>query len=258
MGKNRNPRRIQAVDHAFEILGLLRDHDGMTVSEIANAVGLTPGTVHTHLTTMQAHGVVQKTDGKYQLGTYMIPFGENVRSNSRLFRAGKTEVDDLAAETGESVHLVVETLGREVLLYEEFGQNAVGEGLYLRNKGSPGRNLHCSAAGKAILAHMDEKKRETILDGYDFTPQTPNTITDEDALRDELQQIREENIARNDEEQIEGVRAVGCPIRHSDEVLGAISLSAPTRRFEGERFAQTIPEVVAKTANIIEVEFQTQ
>ncbi|WP_306060032.1 IclR family transcriptional regulator [Natronococcus wangiae] len=258
MEHNRNPRRIQAVDHAFEILKALRDHGGLTVSELANEVDLTPGTVHTHLTTMQEHGVVQNTGDKYQVGMFMIPFGEHVRNNSRLFRAAKTEVDDLARETGESVHLVVETLGREVLLYEEFGENAVGEDLYLRNKGSPGYNLHCSAAGKAILAHVSEEKRNAILDGYDLTPQTTNTITDEATLREELQEIHKEHVARNDEEQIDGVRAVGCPIRHREEVLGAISLSAPTSRLQGEQFQSTIPDLVAKSANIIEVEFQIQ
>lgn len=258
MEENRNPRRIQAVDHAFEILETLRDHDGLTVSGLASEVDLTPGTVHTHLTTMQAHGVVQKTDDEYLVGMFMIPFGEHVRNNSRLFRAAKTEVDDLAKETGESVHLVVETLGCEVLLYEEFGESAVGEDLYLRNKGSPGRNLHCSAAGKAILAHVSDEKRNAILEGYDLTPHTTNTITDEATLREELQEIREDHVARNDEEQIEGVRAVGYPIRHREEVLGAISLSAPTSRLQGEQFQRTIPELVAKTANIIEVEFQIQ
>lgn len=258
MTDRRTPRRIQAVEHAFEILEVLRDHDGMTVSAIATEVGLTPGSVHTHLATLRARGVVEQADGEYRLGAYLIPFGESVRGNSRLFRAAKTEVDTLAQETGEAVHLVVEALGREVLLYEEFGHNAVGEDLYLRNKGSPGHHLHCSAAGKAILAHMADARREAILDGYDFTQRTAKTITDEAALREELRRIREETVARNDEEQIEGVRAVGCPIRHGGELLGAISLSAPTKRLQGDRFRTTIPDRVAKTANVIEVEVQTQ
>ena len=54
------PRRIQSVDRALEILHEIGDRGRCSVSEIAEAIGLSPGTVHTHLTTLKLNGFVQQ------------------------------------------------------------------------------------------------------------------------------------------------------------------------------------------------------
>lgn len=105
---------------------------------------------------------------------------------------------------------MVESHGREILLYERFGPEAVGEDLYTRIKGFPRRNLHCSAASKAILAHLEPERRDDILEDYEFISRTPNTITDEETLREEFENVRAKAFARNDEEQIAGVTSRRC------------------------------------------------
>lgn len=256
MTDNRSPRRIQSVELAFDILKVLRDEEGATVSEVANKIDRSPGTTHTYLATLQDLGYVRTVKGEYHVGLFALPLGEYVRSHSRLYQVGKSEVDKLAQDTGEASHLVVESNGREILLYEQFGPEAVGEDLYTRIKGFPRRNLHCSAASKAILAHLEPKRRDVILEDYEFISRTPNTITDEENLRTQLKDVRTKGFARNDEEQIAGVRAVAAPIIQDNTVHGAISLSAPTSRMRGERFSTTVPERVVDSANVIEVNLQ--
>lgn len=256
MTDNRTPRRIQSVEIAFEILKILRDKQGASVTEIANEIDRSAGTVHTYLATMKDKGYVRGEDGVYRVGLFALPLGEYVRSRSRLYQAGKPVVDKLTQETGEAGHLVVESHGREILLYEQFGPDAVGEDLYTRIKGYPRRNLHCSAASKAILAHLDQSHRDRILSDYELISRTSNTITDEAELRDELKRIRTRGFASNDEEQIMGVRAVAAPVIYNDTVYGAISVSAPKSRMQDERFTTTVPERVIDTANIIEVNIQ--
>lgn len=257
MPEDRSPRRIQSVELAFEILEVLRDSEGATVTEVAAEIDRSPGTTHTYLATMRDTGYVQSVDGEYHVGMFALPLGEYVRSRSRLYQVGKSEVDKLAQETEEASHMVVESHGREILLYEQFGPNAVGEDLYARIMGYPRQNLHCSAASKAILAHIDADRRDNILEDYEFVPRTPNTITDEETLRAELEDVRSNGFARNDEEQITGVRAIAAPILHEGVVYGAISLSAPTSRMRGERFSSSLPERVIDSANVIRVNLQT-
>lgn len=257
MTDSRQPRRIKAVDRTFDILEALRDCDGATVTEIAERVDVSVGTVHTYLATMRERGYVRQVDGEYRLGRFLLPFGEYVRAHSDVYEAGKPVLDELAAETGEASHLVVESHGYEVLLYERFGPDAVGERLYEENKGVPKRNLHCSAAGKAILACLDEEYREGILADYEFVERTSATITDEATLRKELASIRERGVAFNDEEQICGLRAVGAPVTLEGTVEGAVSLSAPVSRLQDDRFQTTFPYRVQQAANIIEVNLQT-
>lgn len=257
MSDNRSPRRIKSVGIAFDILKILRNEGGATVTEVAQAIDRTPGTAHTYLATMCDKGYVRVENGEYQVGMFALPLGEYVRANSKLYQVGKPEVDELARKTGEAAHLVVESHSREILLYEQFGPDAVGEDLYAQIKGYPRRNLHCSAASKAILAHLDEPRRNKILDGYQLISRTPNTITEEKALREELEQVRSDGYASNDEEQITGVRAVAAPIIHDETVYGAISLSAPTSRMPQNQFIKTAPEQVLDVANVIEVNIQT-
>lgn len=257
MTDDRTPRRIQSVEIAFEILEVLRDDEGATVTELADRIDRSPGTAHTYLATMEELGYVRAVDGEYHVGMFALPLGEYVRARSRLYQVGKSEIDELAQETGEASHLVVESHGREILLYEQFGPDAVGEDLYTRIKGYPRQNLHCSAASKAILAHVPAERRDEILDDYEFVQRTPTTITDEATLREELDAVRADGFARNDEEQITGVRAIAAPILHDGVVHGAISLSAPTSRMRGERFSASVPERVVDSANVIEVNLQT-
>jgi len=257
MTDDRSPRRIQSVGLAFDILKILRDTEGSTVTEVAEAIDRTPGTTHTYLATMREKGYVREADGEYHVGMFALPLGEYVRANSRLYQVGKSEVDNLAQNTGEAAHLVVESNAREILLYEQFGPDAVGEDLYTRIKGYPRRNLHCSAASKAILATMPADRRDEILEEYQFVSRTPNTITEESALREELSLVREKGYATNDEEQIAGVRAVAAPIINGGTVLGAISLSAPTSRMAADQFETTVPERIIDVANVIEVNIQT-
>lgn len=257
MTNDRTPRRIQSVELAFDILEVLRDSGGATVTEVADQIDRSPGTTHTYLATMADRGYVRNSDGKYHVGLFAVPLGEYVRGQSQLYRVGKSEVDELAQETGEASHLVIESHGREIPLYERFGPDAVGETLYEENKGHPRWNLHCSAAGKAILAHTPPERRDEILTNYEFAERTLQTTTDEAALREELEVVRQQGFAQNDEEQITGLRAVGAPIRYEGEIRGAISLSAPTSRLRGQQFEAEIPERVVQAANVVEINLQS-
>lgn len=257
MANSQSPRRIKAVDRTIDILELLRAHDGSTVSELAEAVDLSPGTVHTYLATLADRGYVRQRGDEYHVGLFVLPLGEYARTGSDVYDAAKPVLDDLAEATGEATHLVVESHGREIPLYERFGPEAVGERLYEEIKGYPRRNLHCSAAGKAILAHATPERRERMLDGYEFAERTPQTTTDETALREELDAIRERGFARNDEEQILGLRAVGAPIQHGGRVRDAVSLSAPTSRLRNDTFASAVPEQVVQAANVVEINLRS-
>jgi DNA-binding IclR family transcriptional regulator len=254
---DRTPRRIKAVDRALDVLETLRRTGGSTVTEVADEAGLSPGTAHTYLATLQDRGYVDQDGNQYRLGMFALPLGEHVRTNSPLYRAGKRALDDLAAETDETSHLVVASHGKEIPLYERFGAEAVGEGLYEENRATPKPNLHCSAAGKAILAHMTEERRESILNGYGFAERTEHTITDAATLRKALANIRDRGVAFNDEEQVLGLRAVGAPIIGKESVEAAVSLSAPISRLEGERFRTEFPRRVRQAANIVQVNLAT-
>jgi DNA-binding IclR family transcriptional regulator len=251
-------RTIGAVDKSMRVLEALRSMDGATLGELAEEVDLSKGALHTHLATLSDHGFVEHRGDHYALGRRFLTFGEYVRNSVPLYRAAKGEVDELAAETGECVHLITEEDGLESILYEAFGDRAVGREFFLKNREQMGRYLHYSAAGKAILSQFGEAEIDDLVDRHGLPEGTQHTITDREEFKAELQRVRERGYATNDEEDLLGIRAVGSPIFSPEgEVLGGLSVSAPASRLRGDRFTEEFPQIVKEYVNIIEVNLQT-
>jgi len=253
------PRRIQSVDRAFQILHEIGTRGRCSVSALADAIGLSPGTVHTHLTTLKLNGFVQQEGGDYKLGMEFIPFSERVRNQSPLYRAGRTEVDKLAHAYDAVAHLVTEYEGKVLILHETFGEDAVGKQVHTRKRNQPQRHIHCTAAGKAILAHLPEQRVREIVDREGLREYTPNTITDEDELFEELAQIRDQRYAVNNEETIPGNRGIGAPVLSEDGgVHGAISISGPANSWRSDGFEDELAQAVIRSADNTEITLYTE
>ncbi|WP_248910829.1 IclR family transcriptional regulator [Halocatena marina] len=258
MAKGGNRRRVKSVDTACKLIRAMQERGSTTISELSEAIDLSEGSVHTHLATLKSHGLVVKNGTIYELGPQFVPLGERVKHNSKLYQAAKKEVDGIADETGECVHLLIENNGQGIILYESFGKRAVGTKFHSRSREMPAEYLHCRASGKAILAYLSASRVHDIIDKYGLKEMTEETITDCEELFDELAATRSCGYALNDEEELRGVRAVGVPILDDEEKpLGAISLSAPRSRLDGEAFTDEIPKLLISTANVIEINYQT-
>ncbi|WP_129116035.1 IclR family transcriptional regulator [Halegenticoccus tardaugens] len=254
MSSDDNPRRIQSADRVCDILAHVRETDRTTVSELAEAVGLSPGTAHTYLTTLESRGFIRKHEGTYSLGPELLPYGEHVRLQNDLYRAAKAELHRLAHNSDAAAHLMTEYDGRLLVLHEAFGENAIGTEFHPQKRGRPQTHLHCTAAGKSILAHLPDYRIAQIVKNHGLVSYTSSTITDETELAIELESVREHGFALNNEEQMQGIRAVGAPVYYDgDLVVGAVSLSGSASNWSGERFRRELPKTVMRTANAVEV-----
>lgn len=258
MGQRDRPRTVQSVATAIEIIDALREQDGATISELTGRVDLSQASVHAHLTTLKEAGFVFQDGDTYDLGYELLPLGEYVRNRSELYQASREQVEELASETAECAHLIVEHDGQMLILYERFGSEAVGTQYHDFKRQEPLAALHCTAAGKCILGEMSIEEVETIVDRRGLPQYTPETITDMDSFLAELQEYRERGYAFADEELMQGIRAVGAAITGpDDEVEGAIAVTGPSTRLRGERFREDLPQMVMNAANICEVDLQS-
>jgi len=258
MSDDTNSRTIQSVAATTDIIEHIRERKGGTVSELADAVDLSPASVHSHLATLKQAGFIVQRGAEYDLGPQLLTLGEYVRNHSELYQAAKQQVERLATESGESTHLIIEHDGKIFTLYERFGSNAVGVEYHDRKREEPLNHTHCTAAGKSILSGLPDERVESILEEWGMPRNTENTITDSEALLDELAEVRELGHAFADEEQMQGIRAVGAPIFGPDgDVEGAIAVSGPASRLQGGRFREELPDKVTRAANICEVNLQT-
>ena len=113
--------------------------------------------------------------------------------------------------------------------------------------------MHCTAAGKAILAYLPEESIERVIRQKGLDQVTENTITDASTLREELTTVRERGLAFDHEEWSKGVYCVAAPILHDETVVGSISVSGPKSRMTEARMTDEIPELLESRINLIEV-----
>lgn len=243
---------VRAVERSLQILGALRRLGGGTLNEIVDETGLPKSTIHNHLVTLEQNQYIVKEGSEYHLGLRFLDFGQFVKRRKTVFTEAKPLVEELAAETGERAQFIAEEHGHGVFVHVATGDRAVKSGTSIGERAGP--RLHATAAGKAILAFLPEERREAILDQWGMPQITESTIQDRDELLDELTEVRERRYAINKEEHIEGLCAVGVPVMGCDgNIVGAISVSGPTHRMQGERLHTELPEMLLGVSNELEL-----
>ncbi|WP_255170986.1 IclR family transcriptional regulator [Natrononativus amylolyticus] len=250
--RNRSARTLETVARACDVIEALDSLDGAGVTELATHLDISKSSAHSYLNTLREKRLVVKRGDAYHLSLEFLYLGKSVCHRHVLFEHGKGVIERLARESGEYAHLMCEQHGLERNIYKVKGENAVGDDYHTTKERKPD-SLHFTASGKALLAPLPDHRVREIVDAYGLVRKTENTITDPDALLEELQRVRERGFAVNDEEEIKGIRAIGAPIRSADgDVLGAISVSGPTSRLNGDYYANELPHMVMESTNVTE------
>nr|WP_255681667.1 IclR family transcriptional regulator C-terminal domain-containing protein [Natrinema sp. SYSU A 869] len=114
-------------------------------------------------------------------------------------------------------------------------------------------HLHCSSAGKSILAQYPRDRVDEIFDRWNLPALTENTITDREELYDELERVRERGVAFNREEHVDGINGTAVPVTQDGSVLGALAVAGPSHRLNGERLEEEVPNMLLAAANELEL-----
>ncbi|KZN23401.1 hypothetical protein A4G99_15490 [Haladaptatus sp. R4] len=242
---------IQALDTGIELLETLGELNGAGVSAIADEVGRPKSTVHRHLKTLENRGYVLKDGTEYYVGLKTLRLGANALNRHLVYPVTKSVVNSLVEETGESAAVAVEESGQAVYLYYNRTDHAVKTDARLGIR----LYLHCTGTGKAILAHMSDEQIDRIIDQHGLPRRTEHTITDRDELDAELERVRREGVAFDDEERLDGMRGVATPILNQEtgDLLGALTVAGPTHRVHGDWFREDIPELLQRATKMVEV-----
>jgi len=250
LGENEN--EVEAVNKTIRILELLRELDGVGVTELADRLGWPKSTVHNHLATLRRNEYIVQEDGEYKLGLRFLELGEFVKDRNEIYSLVEPKIQELATDLGERVQFVVEEHGDGVYVRIATGERAVSTGSRLGRRRSM---LHATAAGKSILAFSPESEVHRVIERKGLPELTANTITDEEELFAALAEVRERGYAFNYEEHIEGLRAVAAPVENeSDEVVGAISVAGPAHRMRGDWFTEELPDKILGIRNELELD----
>lgn len=246
MGVNVRQYNVPALDKAIAILDLLaRSEDELTATEIHLAVGVPKATAFMILTVLERHQIVTKSESnRYTIGVRLYELGVSYVSKLDVVRTARPFLAQLLKRTNLTAHLGSVYNGRMIFLDRIEPQS------FVRFTTSPGTrgDIHMSSLGKAIAAHLDPGELGQAIAQVGLGAYTPNTITDPDAFAAELERIRAQGYAIEDEEGELGVRCVGAPIfdRHG-AVVAAVSVTGLVVHIPEERFA-SLGEIVRETA----------
>lgn len=244
---------VKASETTLAVIEALQSLGGGRVNEVADHLDRAPSTVHRHLNTLLAHDYVTKKGDSYHLGLRFLTLGGIVQTSDPAYQMAETKVEELADQTGERVQFIVEEHGYRFYVHTATGSQAVETDSRIGKRGY----LHCSAAGKAILAKLPDDYLEEIISHHGLPPVTPNTITEKDELYAELDRIRDAEVAYNFEESTEGLTAVGTAITDSTgSVIGGLSISGPAHRLKDEHLETEMADLLLGVANELELKIK--
>ena len=227
---------ITSVARAFNILELLASPDGpKALAEISRELSLAPSTTHRFLRALMGLGFVSQDSrtSVYRATLKLFNLGSAVLWQFNFTERLLPVTRRIAEQVGESVSLVLQE-GVEGVLIErvEAGQGVQVFTKYRRNA------LYCTAAGKAILSCFDEDSLLRYLKHTPLKSRTQYTLTDPSDLKGEVQRIRREGFALDNQELELGARCVAVPVMLTDDLRAAVSVSALAPRMTEKRMRE--------------------
>jgi DNA-binding IclR family transcriptional regulator len=225
-----NKYQVQSITRAFHILEQFSlQEDELSITEIKTRVNLPFSTVHRLLSSLEFLGYVSQNEksGKYRLGYRAFILGSKVKPLNEIRSIVRVFLRDIFEKYNETVNFAIE-FESKILCVETIG--AQRRLIYTPGVGET-HHLHATSVGKCILAFYEEEKRNRILSDLSFVVLTPNTITDVQKFRAELNKVREQGYATDNEESEIGLFCIGVPVLDSKtNCVGAVSLSIPVAR----------------------------
>ena len=163
----------------------------------------------------------------YALGVRLVRLAHAAWATSSLAPIARPYLDELSAETGETIHLAQMDNG-QVLYVDK--RNAAKPVEMFAQAGKVGP-AYCTGVGKAMLAFLPEDALENALQRQSFHRFTEHTLDTPARLRAELQAIRARGHAFDREEHEPGIICCAVPIlSRTGRVIGALSVTSTTAR----------------------------
>ncbi len=241
---------VQSVERAIAILkafSLERPERG--VGELARELGLHKSTVSRLMRTLERGGLLaQNADTRrYRLGIDLIGLSRLVVTYLDVRDVARPVLRRLAEVCQETVNLAVLD-GGQVIDLDQFVPHK--HAIKISGWGRWRMPLHCTASGKVLLAYLPPDELQRTL-----PPQlerlTPHTVTDIDALLQELEEVRLRGYAFVREELEEGLNAIAVPIYdHTGQVPSSVNVAGPAYRVTPERFPDLTGQLLQAAAQI--------
>ncbi len=225
-----------AVDRGADLLvRVLEAERPVALTELASAAGIPKSTASRLVSALERRGLVEQDGerGRLRPGPAILRVAERGMLERNVVELARSALDALADASGETINLAVPGGAGVEHIAQVDSSHFLGTGQWL------GRSVdyHCTAVGKVFMAFG-----RTTAPARPLTRYTPETITDPERLRIELETVRRAGLATAIDELESGLAAMAAPVRGaSGEVVAALSITGPTVRMTPERIDELKP-----------------
>jgi IclR family acetate operon transcriptional repressor len=225
-----------ALFNGLEVLEVVcSDHNGLGVSEVARLSGLDKGNVHRILKSLETRGYIEQDlkTKRYKASSHVLSLARNVLRGLDIIGISRPIMRELSLDSGESVHLAQRTRLGGVYVAQERQRGRIT----IETELGASPIIHASATGKSLLCFEDWEVVESLL----IPPLTKFTLTTIDTLegfKQELEKVRLQGFALDNQELTNDVRCAAAPIfDFSGLVIACIGMSGPSSRIDIERLS---------------------
>lgn len=232
-----------AAVRAFRVLETLAEASGpLSMTDLVKALGLPKQTVHRILVQLMDAWLVTRGAGDrlYECSPRVRTLAVNALMHAGPAASRHILLEQLVAKIGETCNLTM--LSSNDVVYVDRVETEWPLRVHLQ----PGSHvpLHCSASGKLLLSLLPKERRERMIETLPLRGYSEHTITDRDALRQELIATRRRLLAINDQEHLQGLIAIAVPVMlDRNRACAAIAVQAPVGRVTIDDLLAFLPDL---------------
>jgi DNA-binding IclR family transcriptional regulator len=220
----------------------------VSVQEVANRLVSDKATAYRMLVTLLKSGFVVRDEAskRYSLSYKVVSLSRNLLAENEVSKLIQREMRELSLATQETIHYSVLDGHKTVLVQRVKGIQLVNVDFQIGDR-SP---LHCTAIGKVILAFQDVRLIEEVI-AAGLPKMASKTITEAEALRQELRKIRSQGYAVDNHEYSDTMRCIAVPVFEGNgHVSSGISISGPESRFSCEKLDELSGPILNASRNL--------
>lgn len=244
--------KVPALQKTIQILDLLAKKGKCSIKEILQETKISRSSLYTLLADMIKHNLIkQNSYGEYTLWLKVIELGNRAEASLDLSILVRPYLKELVNKTNclSAYYGVIENTKAYYL------EKVTNTNIKLTTKSIAGAQIDYihSGIGKCLLAFLDNKTFNLIINDLDFTPITSTSITTKEQLIEELELIRKQKWAFNNAEDDECIRSIAVPVfNKEDHLVGSISVVGTVLQLTDENMQKFVDETFKVAQNLSE------
>jgi len=242
--------KLSSLDKSLAVIDFLtKNPRGVSLSQISKELNIPNSTLHHILTTFLSHGYVSKdpVTRKYSLGFKFVSISKGILENIDVRAIAHEYLVKLHERCRESVFLAVLRDGKIAYI----DRVNYLSGLSLATNVGFTTDPHATAGGKVLLSGLTREEIERIYANRALRRYGKNTITTFHELFKELEKVRAQGYAIDNEEYYEGVRCVGAPVKAGGKIVAALSITGSVFSMTMDRIKDELIGLAVETGDRI-------